>query len=216
MANGTRRRRKNGQNGVQAIFTTEKRWKSRTQALVGLLAIAAGAALWILAIGLFRGSAGMVASWTTVSSSIVLVSVAIPLVMGGVGLCTYYLATRRTRKEHYRIESAITELEALVRQKSVAPNPPLEASPVANAFEAKFSRFRVSKTLAVALVEGAMLVIAYSGLVQEYRSNANMQEWVRANIALGAYFLNYNVVLLFTGTLLGAVAFLLRPKKRPK
>ena len=74
----------------------------------------------------------------------------------------------------------------------------------------------VSKSVAIALVEAVLLIIIYGGLVREYASNVNMQNWVQTNFAPGIYFLNYNAVLVLAG-LLGVLIFQLLPRKlQPK
>ena len=69
-----------------------------------------------------------------------------------------------------------------------------------------------SKALAIALVEAVLLIIIYGGLVREYASNVNMQNWVQANFSPGSYLLNYNAVLVLAG-LLGILIFQLVPRK---
>src|SRR6266540_4026618 len=100
MANGNKRKRRTAQNGVQAIFTTEDDWKAKTTLALGLFASTAGAASW---------------AWSIQASlPLTFVSLAMLLVIGGVGLSTYSLAVRRTRQENNRIRSALYELEVLV------------------------------------------------------------------------------------------------------
>jgi hypothetical protein len=59
-----------------------------------------------------------------------------------------------------------------------------------------------------------VLVFFYTGLVQEYVSNVNMQEWVRSSIWPATYILNYNAVFLVVGGLLGTATFQLISRKR--
>ena len=72
--------------------------------------------------------------------------------------------------------------------------------------------FHLPKVLAIALVEAIVMLTIYSGLVQEYGSNVNMQNWVQGNFAPGGYFLNYYGVLILAG-LLGVAIFQLLPRK---
>jgi len=160
---------------------------------------------------------GSLIPWNAAASSILL-PISIPLLIGGVGLCTYFLAMRRTWRASSRIESALYELEALVGQKSSTPVSMLDGGVVPGAKKARKRSFHlpsfniVSKALAIALVEAVVLIIIYGGLVREYGSNVNMQNWVQANFALGSYFLNYNAVLVLAG-LLGVLIFQLLPRK---
>lgn len=193
MTNGNSRRRRPAQNGVHAIFTSEEGWTGRVTATIGILAVAVGAALW---------------AWTIqTSSSLTFVSLAMLFVMGGVGLSAYSLAVRRTRRENTRIRSALYELEALVEPKNSITYPTIETASNVGKTERQYRSRGTSKTLAVALFEAVLLIIAYSGLIQEYASNVNMQQWVRANVFLGGYVLNYNALFIVAGTLLGALVF---------
>ena len=69
-----------------------------------------------------------------------------------------------------------------------------------------------SKALSIALVEAIVMIMIYVGLVREYSSNVNMQNWVRTNFALGGYFLNYYGLLILAG-LLGVAIFRLIPRR---
>ncbi len=69
-----------------------------------------------------------------------------------------------------------------------------------------------SKALSIAFVEAIVMIMIYGGLVREYSSNVNMQNWVRANFALGGYFLNYYGMLILAG-LLGVAIFRLIPRR---
>ena len=213
MSTGVKRRRKPAQKGVQAVFTPSSNWRGRAQLALGLAAIGAGTAAWTYttrALGGF-GPGNLIPYDASVSA--IFLPISIPLLIGGVGLCTYYLAMRRTWWASNRIESALYELEALVSQKNGASGSSLEPRTVADAKVARKPRFGlVPKALTVALVEGVLLVLIYGGLVQEYASNVNMQNWVQANFVPGSYFLNYNAVLVLAG-LLGVLIFQLLPRK---
>lgn len=208
-----KRRRRPAQKGVQAVFTPAKNWKGRAQLALGLIAIAVGTAAWTYttrAAGGF-GLGGFV-PWNA-SASAILLPISLPLLIGGVALCTYYLAMRRTWRASNRIESALYELEALVGQKNGTLGQLSNQETIPDAKAAKKPRFGfVSKALAVALAEAVVLVLVYGGLVQEYASNVNMRSWVQANFAPGSYLLNYNAVLVLTG-LLGVLIFQLLPRK---
>jgi hypothetical protein len=159
---------------------------------------------------------GNLVPWNA-SASNVLLPISIPLLITGVGLCTYFLAMRRTWRASNRIESALYELEALVSQRNDVAGSSSNARAVVEAKIGKRSfhlpSFNlVSKALGIALVEAVLLIIIYGGLVQEYASNVNMQSWVRANFAPGSYLLTYNAVLVLAG-LLGVLIFQLLPKK---
>jgi hypothetical protein len=188
-----------------------------------MAAIAAGAVAWTYTTRSLGGFGfGSLIPWDA-SASAILLPVSIPLLIGGVGLCTYSLAMRRTWRASSRIESALYELEALVGQKYGAPGSTLDGGAVLEAKKARKRSFHLpsfqlpsfhlgSKALAIALVEAVLLIIIYGGLVQEYASNINMQSWVQANFAPGIYLFNYNAVLVLAG-LLGVLIFQLLPRK---
>jgi MFS family permease len=213
LSTGVKRRRKPAQKGVQAVFTPRNDWRGRAQLALGLAAIGAGTAAWTYTTRVLGGFGfGNLVPYD-VSFSAIFLPVSIPLLIGGVGLCTYYLAMRRTWRASNRIESALYELEALVGQKNGAPGSSPEPRTVPDAKAARKPRFGlVRKALTVALVEAVLLILIYGGLVQEYASNVNMQNWVQANFVPGSYFLNYNAVLVLAG-LLGVLIFQTLPRK---
>jgi hypothetical protein len=213
LSTGVKRKRRPAQKGVQAVFTPKNDWKGRTQLVLGLAAIVAGAVAWIYATRAFEGLGLGNLLMYDASASAILFPISIPLLIGGVGLCTYYLAMRRTWRASNRIESALYELEALVGQKNGVPGSVTEPGALPHVKAAGKPRFGlVSKALTIALVEAVLLVVIYGGLVQEYTSNVNMQNWVQANFAPGSYFLNYNAVLVLAG-LLGVFIFQLLPRR---
>jgi hypothetical protein len=213
LSTGVKRRRKPAQKGVQAVFTPSNNWKGRAQLTLGLVAIATGTAAWTYTTRALGGfGLGNLIPYDA-SSSAILLTISIPLLIGGVGLCTYYLAMRRTWRASSRIESALYELEALVGQKNGAPGSSPDLGTLPGVKVARTSRFGLmSKSLSIALIEAVILILIYGGLVREYVSNVNMQNWVQANFAPGSYFLNYNGVLALAG-LLGVLIFQLLPRK---
>ena len=182
------------QAGVGAIFTAENSWRGKLPAVFGVLAVASGGAVW---------------SWLFLegSSSLSLVSLSVLLVTIGVGLSAYSLALRKSKQENERLRSALYELEVLVEPKNgpgdAYPNGEQSTDSIARVGE----KGRMSKTLALAIVEAVVIILIYGGLVREYESNVNMQKWVQANIWPGAYILNYNALFLVVGGLLGMLIF---------
>ena len=217
MSNGVKRRRKAAQKGVQAVFTPGSNWKGRAQIILGLVAIGAGAASWTYTTKAFGGlGLDNLIAWNASASSILL-PISIPLLIGGMGICTYFLAMRRTWRASNRIESALLELEALVVQKNANSVPRMDLGTVPDVKRARRLRSNfLPRTLASALAEGAVMVIIYGSLVQEYLSNVYMQNWVETNFAPGGYLLNYYVVIILAGSL-GMLIFRLLPRKlQPK
>jgi len=213
LANGVKTRRRTAQKGVHAVFTADAGWKGRVQVALGLIAIGIGTAAWAYSTRALGGfGLGNLILWDS-SVSAVLLPLSIPMLIGGVSLCTYYFAMRRTWRARNRIESALYELEALVGQKNAAPGSSPDLGTLPGVRAVGKSRYGpVSKALSIALVEAVILIMIYSGLVREYASNVNMQNWIQANFALGSYLLSYNAVLVLAG-LLGVVIFQLLPRK---
>ena len=217
MANGVnggdKRKRRPAQKGVQAVFTPDAGWKGRAQVALGLITIGVGTVAWVYSTRGLRGlGLGDRIPWDS-SVSAFLLPVSIPLLIGGVSFCTYYLAMRTTWRASSRIESALYELEVLVGQKSTSQESPAVLGVVMEAKRAGRRLFGLpSKALSIALVEAIVMILIYGGLVHESSSNMNMQNWVRANFALGRYFLNYYGLLILAG-LLGVAIFRLIPRR---
>ena len=217
MANGVnggdKRKRRPAQKGVQAVFTPDAGWKGRAQVALGLITIGVGTVAWVYSTRGLRGlGLGDRIPWDS-SVSAFLLPVSIPLLIGGVSFCTYYLAMRTTWRASSRIESALYELEVLVGRKSTSQESPAVLGVVMEAKRAGKRLFGLpSKALSIALVEAIVMILIYGGLVQEYSSNVNMQNWVRANFALGRYFLNYYGLLILAG-LLGVAIFQIIPRR---
>jgi hypothetical protein len=211
LSTSVKRKRRSSQKGVQAVFTPINDWKRRAQLIVGLVAIGAGSAGWIYTTRIFDGLGLGSLVPRNESASAFLLPISIPLLIAGVGICTYYLAMRSTWRASNRIDSALYELEALVGRTNGALEPRSDSKALQETNPGKSSFHLLSRALFVALAEGVLLITIYGGLVQEYSSNINMQNWVHANFAPGAYLLSYNGVLALAG-LLGVVIFQLLPK----
>ena len=199
MANRSRKR-KPVQAGVDAIFTRDDNRGANYAAAIGVFGLGAGGTFWV---------------WSMIqrSPSLPLLSLSLFLVVGGVGMCMYSFAVRRTKQETERLRSALYELEVLTEPKDgpveVAPDPyPNGVSRMQNG-----SLHRWSRTFGIVIVETVVLVLFYGGLVQEYVSNANMQQWVKSSIWPAAYNLNYNALFLVVGGLLGTTIFQLFTRK---
>src|SRR3989442_13009867 len=114
---------------------------------------------------------------------------------------------RRTWRASNRIQSALYELEALVGKKNGVAGTPLGGGVIPEAKKGGKRSFHLpsfnvgSKALAIALVEAVLLIIIYGGLLREYGSKVNMQNWVQGNFASRSYLLNYNADIVFAGPL---------------
>ncbi len=200
---------------MQAIFTPASDFRGKVEVVVGGLLIGLGGFFWAASLRSFSDAVSIGILPDTGGLLTFFQPLAIVLVTGGVGLCTYSLAVRRARQDNYRIEAAVYELQTLVEGKTGLLSPGPEARPLAKASVSRGHRFHFSKAFAAALVEGILLVLAYSGLVQEYNSNLNMQRWVRTNFGIAGYVLSYNTVLLLVAGLLGYLIFQLATRFSP-
>ena len=211
--NGVKRKRKSAQRGVQAVFTPSTDWRGKAQLVLGLVSIIVGVASWIYTSKTLGGlGLGSIVPWNPTAASFLL-PISIPLLIGGVGLSTYYFAMKRTWRASNRIESALFELEALVAQKNGLGESASDPRALSGSIPAQKTGLRLgSSALAFALAEAIILLVVYGGLVQEYTSNLNMQNWVRANFSMGSYLLSYNAVLGLAG-ILGVILFQLVPRK---
>ena len=198
---------------MQAVFTPNSNWKGSAQQVLGLVSITVGIVSWTYASRSLGGfGVGNVIPWNPQAAAFLL-PISLPLLIGGVGLSTYYFAMKRTWRASSRIESALFELEALVAQKNGLGESSKGAETLLSILPKQKRRFSLgSSALGFALAEAIILLVIYGGLVQEYSSNLNMQNWVRANFSMGSYLLSYNAVLGVAG-ILGVIVFQLVPRK---
>ena len=200
---------------MQAIFTPANDLKGKIEVAAGGFVVGLGVLFWALSLRSLADAVNIGILSETANLSELFQPLAIVLVTGGVGLCVYSLAVRRARQDNYRIEAAVYELQTLVEGRASPTSPIPEARPLGKAAITRGRQFHFSKVLAAVLVEGVLLIIAYSGLVQEYNSNLNMQRWVQANFGVAGYALSYNSVLLLVAGLLGYLIFQLATRFNP-
>lgn len=199
--------------GVQAIFTPKRNRRGNILAVIGLLGIAVGTVLWMRSIQALNGSIGTVIFAQLVSSSVVLASLGVLSILGGVGLCIYSTVIRRTDQEKYEDEDDVYEREASREQSdshlSLTANVEMSADPS----HGRIAPRRISRTLGIAIFQSLILMALYGGLVQEYNSNTSMQGWIRSNFAMGGVLLNYNAMLVVAGVL-GVLVLQFLPGRR--
>ncbi len=200
---------------MQAIFTPASDLTGRLEVALGGVVMGLGVLFWAVSLRSLSDAVNIGILSDTRNLSEFFQPLAIVLVTGGVGLCSYSLAVRRARQENYRIEAAVYELQTLVEGKTSSTSLIPEARPPGKTAMTRGHQFHFSKVFAAALVEGVLLILAYSGLVQEYNSNLNMQSWVRANFGIAGYVLSYNTVLLLVAGLLGYLIFQLATRFSP-
>ncbi len=206
--NGTRRKRA-GQKGVQAIFTPNADRKIKALGAIGLAGLVSGAGFWVWALQPSRSLTGF-SLFDEASSSLIIFSLAIPLAMAGIGLCAYSFAVRRVKRENERIQAILYKLEEMMGPKDNVSNPASLVLSTPGPVRPMSSKWRLSRSLGAAFLEGALLIIVYYGLVTEYKFNIRMQEWVKANMAFGGMFLNDVALWLISGLVLGVLTIQLR------
>ncbi len=200
---------------MQAIFTPASDLRGKLEIAVGGLVVGLGVFFWGISLRSVSDAVNIGVLLDTASLSALFQPLAIVLVTGGIGLCSYSLAVRRVRQDNYRIEAAVYELQTLVEAKTGSPSPSPEVRPSGKTSITRRRRFHLSKAFAAALVEGVLLVLAYSGLFEEYNSNLNMQRWVRANFGIAGDVLSYNTVLLVVAGMVGYLIFQLATRFSP-
>jgi hypothetical protein len=174
-------RRSREPRGLDAIFSAQKP-RSEKELLTGSIGLIAGLLLLILAI--FRTFSPEVLGpfSDAVSSSLAFGAVGILLLICGGGTITFAIAQRKSnhsqplRSERENISSILGGIEAHTGTQGM--------------FGAS------SRIGAVAFVQSLLLVVLYSGFVQEFESNITMQIWLQTNFPVGQSVLNWEGVLV--------------------
>ena len=195
--------RRNGpsQKGVHALFTAPKeKRKGRTEAL-GLVTALLGTAVWIWALAVFLGDTQPILMVDRTSSSIMLLSLAVPLIAVGSTTFAYSRVTRHT--EDVDPSSLAREVEALTTPRSAGQQSYLPA---------KQDVGRTGAEL-LAIAEGVMIVMLYGGLLREYDSSIYMREWVQNNLPIATFALNDNIFFLVIGAIIATIAIHLLSRK---
>lgn len=180
-------RRGRERKGLEAIFTSQNGGR-RGEILAGIAGVIAGLFLSILAI--FRADApqtlGPLANM--VYAALTLGALAVFLLIGGGGTIAFALSRR---------ESNLSNSGSQLDGRSAV-------DPVGDSVGHDETRGMFgpgSKTGSVAFIQSLVLVALYSGFVQEFQSNRTMQMWVRSNLPVGQYVLNWEAVLIFSAAL---------------
>ncbi len=138
------------------------------------------------------------------SSSIILLSIALPLIASGSTVFAYSRGSKHEEEEIEDTDSIVREVEALVKQGNDLP-PDLKTS-----LEMKRGLSRLST---LAFIEGVVIIALYIGLLREYDSSLYMQGWLQANLPVATLFLNDNVFFLLVGIVISSALFRLGSRK---
>ena len=191
------------QKGIHALFTPRKTRSKRNEA-IGLLVAGTGALVWALALLVFFGSAQTMIVADRTSSSIILLSIALPLIASGSTVFAYSRGSKHEEEEIEDSDSIVREVEALAKQGNDLP-PDLKTS-----LEMKKGLSRLST---LAFIEGVVIIALYIGLLREYDSSLYMQVWLQANLPVATFFLNDNVFFLMVGIVVSSALFRLGSRK---
>ena len=192
------------QRGIHALFTPRKS-RSRKKEAIGLLVAGAGAVTWAWALLAFTGLVQTIIVEDRTSFSIILLSIALPMIASGSTVFAYSRGSKHDEEGIDDTDSIAREVEALTKQGNDSP-PDLKSS-----IEMRKGLSRLST---LALLEGAIIILLYIGLLREYDSSLYMRVWLQANLPVATLFLNDNVFFLMVGIIISAALFRLGARKR--
>jgi hypothetical protein len=174
-------RRSREPRGLEAIFSSQKPGREK-EILAGSAGVITGLFLFILAIYRTFSPEVLGPFSDSVYSSLAFGAVGIILLICGGGTITFAIRQRESnqsqpmRSEGHNVSDALSNTES----KTVT----------GGVFGAS------SRIGAVAFVQSLVLVVLYSGFVQESESNTTMQIWLQSNFPVGQSVLNWEGVLV--------------------
>lgn len=181
-------RRGRERKGLEAIFSSPEAGRGR-EILTGTAGVLAGLVLSILALLLTNAPLALRLPTDVVYSGLAFGALGILLLICGGGTIAFALSQRESNLSN-RIASPLeghSEVDAL--GDTVGRREPRRIF-------GPGSRIGV-----VAFIQSLVLVVLYSGFVQEYESNSTMQIWVRSNLSVGQSVLNWEGVLILSVSL---------------
>ncbi len=192
------------QKGIHALFTPRKS-RSRRKEVIVLIVASIGALGWAWALLAFAGLAQTIIVSDRTSFSIILLSIALPMIASGSTIFAYSRGSKHDEEEIDDTASIAREVEALTKQGNDLPHD------LKSSIE---MRKGVSRLSTLALVEGVVIIALYIGLLREYDSSLYMRSWLQANLPVATLFLNDNVFFLMIGIIISAAMFRLGARKR--
>ena len=194
--------------GVEAIFSTPRKGRN-VQFLVGLLVLLIGIIL-CAAVGLKSQSPRLFgAPEIGLYLSVLLSSLGVCLVVVGGGICLSYSV----------FGSGVKGSQSLNHSDETSQDTQKDSEGSVRIVKGDGDfRRTVVKTQNVALagiafLQSCLVLALYSGLTDEYQSNSSMQLWIRSNLSLGQYFLNWPAALI-VAALLGILLVQFLPGRR--
>jgi len=191
------------QKGIQALFTPRKN-RSKRNEVMGLIVAGTGALVWAWALLVFTGSAQTMIVADRTSFSVILLSIALPLIASGSTVFAYSRGSKE-KDDAEDDDSIVREVEALAKQENDL-SPDLKAS--------LEMRRGLSRLSTLALIEAGVIIGLYIGLLREYDSSLYMRVWLQANLPVASLFLSDNVFFLMVGIVIASVMFRLGARNR--
>jgi hypothetical protein len=175
--------------GLEAIFSSQKHGRER-ELLAGTTGIIGGLILSILAILRTDSPEALGPFVDSVYSSLSFGAVGIILLICGGGTITFAIEQRQS-KQPKPIRSEVDNSTSISGDRELHTG--------TQGLTGASSRMG-----AVAFFQSLVLVVLYSGFVQEFQSNTTMQIWLQSNFPVGQSVLNWEGVLVLA-VLLGIV-----------
>jgi hypothetical protein len=185
-------RRRRERRGLEAIFTSQKEGLE-IEILTGAAGVLAGLVLSILSILPTNNPLSLEPSTNAVYLSLAFGALGVLLLTCGGGTVAFALSNRESRLSNPTASPVEGQSKANILGDTEGRNEPQRMFGLG------------SRIGAVAFVQSLVLVVLYSGFVQEYESNSTMQIWVRSNFPIAQSVLNWEGVLIlsvFLGVLL--------------
>jgi len=198
------KRNTSSQKGVHALFTARKEPKTTLGEVIGLTSAGVGVTVWAWALLVFIGNVQPVVLVDKTASSIMMLSVAVPLIAAGSTTFAYSRARRGKIDEGVDEESLALEVEAL-------------AGPRNNDhafYQPKIGSARSTRAEVAAIVEGMIIVLMYAVLLRDYDSSVYLRQWVEANVPVATFILNDNVFFLVVGVAVASLSFHILSRKK--
>ena len=174
-------RRSRERRGLEAIFSSQRTGRER-ELLAGTAGIIVGLLLSILSIIRTDVPEALGPFVDSVYSSLSFGAVGIILLICGGGTITFAIAQRES-KQSKPIRSDVDNSAITLGDREVYT-------------ETRGMLSASSRIGAVAFFQSLLLVVLYSGFVQEFESNTTMQIWLQSNFPAGQSVLNWEGVLV--------------------
>jgi len=172
--------------------------------VIGLIVAGTGALVWAWALLVFTGSAQTMIVADRTSFSVILLSIALPLIASGSTVFAYSRGSKE-KDDAEDDDSIVREVEALAKQENDL-SPDLKAS--------LEMRRGLSRLSTLALIEAGVIIGLYIGLLREYDSSLYMRVWLQANLPVASLFLSDNMFFLMVGIVIASVMFRLGARDR--